>query len=219
MLASNTERRADEQSDYNWFALHTRTNFEKKVVCQLGEKRIQNFLPLLSARHTWSDRQRLVYQPLFPGYVFVRIAPIQETRIVVLRTVGVIGFVGIRGIGTPIPDGEVQAIQTALEQRVPFQLYPFLSIGQRVRIRGGCLNGMEGFLIAINAHKSLVISVQLIQKSVAIEINGYDVEPIRSEGPLWHPPRISPRIDRLVGLKDKGIQRSGQPNRNGQSVL
>ena len=212
MLATVTEPKSNEQGEYNWFALHTRASFEKKVASQLGEKSIENFLPLLATRHKWSDRNRLVHQPLFPGYVFARIVALQEKRIAVLRTIGVLGFVGIRGIGTPIPDSEVQAIQTLLGQRVPFQLYPFLSVGQYVRIRGGCLDGIEGLLKAINGNKSLIISVELIQKSVAIQINGYDVEPIRSEGPLCRQPRISPQMEHFVGMKDKGIQRSGVTN-------
>jgi transcription antitermination factor NusG len=161
-----------------WFALHTRTRFERTVVSELREKGIETFLPLLPARHKWSDRQRIVHEPLFPAYVFVRITPVQDKRIAVLRTIGVTNFVGVRGVGTPIPDAEIQAVHTVLEQCVPFQFYPFLNIGKRVRIRGGCLDGIEGVLTAISGNESMVVSVQLIQRSIAMRITGYQVEPV-----------------------------------------
>ncbi len=159
-----------------WFAARTRSNFEKKVASQLQEKCVQTFLPLQSTRRKWSDRQCWVDQPLFSGYVFVRIDPTQEMRVAVLRTMGVTEFVGSRGVGTPIPDSEIHAIRTLLSQRIEFQLCPYLRIGHRVRIRGGCLDGIEGILTAVNGDKSLVISVQSIEKSLAIRIQGYEIE-------------------------------------------
>jgi transcription antitermination factor NusG len=164
----------DESS---WFALRTRPRFEKKVAAELHEKRIKTFLPLYSATHQWSDRRRVVHLPLFPGYAFVHLAPRLHDRISVLRTNGVISFVGARGVGTPIPHDEIEAVQTVLEQRVLFEPYPYVSVGQRVRIRGGSLDGITGFLTAINNDASLVISVELIQRSVAMRITGYNVEP------------------------------------------
>jgi transcription antitermination factor NusG len=166
-----------ESSHLNWFAVHTRARFEKKIVFGFKEKGIETFLPLLSTKHRWSDRNSIVHVPLFPGYVFVRISAIQNIRIAVLRTMGVSNFVGEGGVGTPIPDCEIQAIQTLLDQDAPFQLYPFLTVGRRVRIRGGCLDGIEGILTAINGNDSLVVSVQLIQRSIAVRLTGYHVEP------------------------------------------
>jgi transcription termination/antitermination protein NusG len=163
-----------------WFAVHTRTRFEKKVALQLHEKHIETFLPLFSAKHKWNDRQQIVQEPLFPGYVFVRISPVMNSRVAVLRTIGVMQFVGHRGIGSPVPAAEIQAIKTVLEQRIPFLLYPYMNVGQRVRIRGGCFDGTEGILTAINGDDSLVISVQLIQRSIAMRITGYQVEPVGS---------------------------------------
>ena len=174
--SSTALRREADQSA--WFAVHTRTRFERTVVSERREKGIETFLPLLPARHKWSDRQRIVHEPLFPAYVFVRITPAQDKRIAVLRTMGVTNFVGVRGVGTPIPDAEIQAVHTVLEQCVPFQFYPFLNIGKRVRIRGGCLDGIEGILTAISGNESMVVSVQLIQKSIAMRITGYQVEPV-----------------------------------------
>ena len=166
----------------SWFAVHTRPRFEKKVAAQLLEKHVETFLPLFPATHRWHDRQQIVQEPLFPGYVFVRISPVMNTRIVVLRTTGVIHFVGHRGIGSPVPASEIQAIKSVLEQRIPFLLYPYVNVGQRVRIRGGCFDGIEGILTAINGDDGLVISVQLIQRSIAMRITGYQIEPVGSGG-------------------------------------
>jgi transcription antitermination factor NusG len=198
-----------ESNPFDWMAVLTRTRFEKKVCAELKEKGIETFLPLYSAKHKWSDRQAVVQLPLFPGYVFARIAPRQEERIPVLRTLGVMGFVGARGIGTPIPESEIQAVQTLLEQRVPFQLYPFLNIGHRVRIRGGCLDGIEGILTAINGDESLVVSVQLIQRSIALQINGYEVEPVRTAVPIVNRNSSLTRKSALIAEANNEIHPTG----------
>jgi transcription antitermination factor NusG len=161
-----------------WFAVQTMPRHEKKVSAELEAKQIQSFLPAISELRQWSDRKRMIESPLFPGYVFVRIAAQSSARIAVLRTNGVVGFVGVRGAGTPIPECEITAIQAVLTQQVPFRAHPFLNIGQRVRIRGGALDGIEGILDAVKGDQSLVISVELIQRSLAVRIAGYHVEPI-----------------------------------------
>lgn len=200
-----------EPDEFAWFAVHTRSRFEKKVVSELRDKGIETFLPLISAKHKWSDRQRLIHLPLFPGYVFVRIAAMQGARIAVLRSIGVTNFVGVRGVGTPIPDAEIQAIQTVLEQRVPFQLYPYMQIGQLVRIRGGCLDGIEGILTSICGDESLVVSVQLIQRSIAMRISGYQIEPARSAGNSTESSEQILRGESLV-IKDAGVRQPGSRN-------
>jgi transcription antitermination factor NusG len=160
-----------------WFAVQTRPRYEKKVALELQEKGIQAFLPLYSVKHQWSDRKRLVSLPLFPEYTFVHIAGDQDVRVAVLRTNGVYRFVGACGFGTPIPDEEIAAVREMLEHRIPFQLHPFLKTGQRVRIRGGCLDGIRGILTAINGDYSLVVSVELLQRSIAMRLTGYQIEP------------------------------------------
>jgi transcription antitermination factor NusG len=101
-----------------------------------------------------------------------------EKRLTTLQTPGVLGFVGIRGVALPIPAKEIEDIQTLLAQNVTCALYPFVRVGQHVRIRGGCLDGVEGLLVAKNSDRSLVVSIELIQRSVAVRIDGYDVEPV-----------------------------------------
>ncbi len=161
-----------------WYAIQTRPRHEKKAVAQLLEKQVETFLPLVSEVHRWSDRRKTLQLPLFPGYAFVRLASTGENCLQVLRTSGVLGFVGVRGKGLPIPDKQVENIRTLLRHDLPCALYPFLRAGQKVRVCGGALNGIEGILVALNADRSLVISIDLIQRSVVIRIKGFNVQPI-----------------------------------------
>lgn len=162
----------------SWFAVQTRPRFEKKVALELQEKGIQSFLPLHTAKRQWSDRKQMVSLPLFPGYTFVRIVAGQDSRVAVLRLNGVLKFVGAKGIGVPIPDDEIAAVQTVLNRQIPFQPYPYLKVGQCVRIRGGCLEGVQGILTAVNGDQSLIVSIDLIQRSIAMRVTGYAIEAI-----------------------------------------
>jgi transcription antitermination factor NusG len=167
-----------EASKARWYAVQTMPRHEKKVSAELGAKAIHCFLPTMVHVKQWSDRKKAVVEPLFAGYVFVRIDVDSSARIALLRTKGVVGLVGVRGVGVPIPESEIIAIQTVLEGRIPFQAHEFLNTGQRVRIRGGALDGLEGILQAVKGDQSLVISIELIQRSLAVTVSGYNVEPI-----------------------------------------
>jgi len=149
---------------------------EKRVAAQFEEKRVCTFLPLLGQFHKWSDRRVKVEVPLFSCYTFVRIVHTVEERQKVLHTPGVIGFVGSERRGTPIPDGQIESLRIAISGNVPCFPHDFLRAGQRVRIRGGSLNGIEGILVRRGADQSLVLSVELLQRSVAIRVEGYDIE-------------------------------------------
>ena len=164
-------------SESSWFAIQTWPRHERKVAAELGEKGVSVFLPLFGEKRQWSDRRRFVESPLFPQYVFVRIPSETSARIPVLRTNGVRGFVGKRGAGLPVPDSEIDAIRAVLAQGVPFKPHSFLNIGKRVRIRGGSLDGVVGILTAVNNDTTLVVSVELIQRSLAIRITGFALEP------------------------------------------
>jgi len=159
-----------------WFAIQTRSRSEKKVASQLEAKGIETFLPLLSEVHCWSDRRKLVHQPLFPSYVFVHIHPSPSSRPPILSTLGVCGFVGARGAGLPIPEKQILDIRTVVTNPVPFTPYPFLREGRRVRVRGGCLDGIEGTLVSKNPDYTLIVSIELLRRSLAVRINGYDFE-------------------------------------------
>lgn len=158
-----------------WFAVQTRHRFEKKVVAQLNSKSCEVYLPLLTERHIWSDRRKAVTTPLFPGYAFVHIDPSRRARQSVLQTAGLIGFVSFGGIVTAVPPKQIEDLQRLLQEKTPFALHPFVHAGQRVRIRGGCLQGLEGLLLQHERGK-LLICVESIRRSLAIEIQGYELE-------------------------------------------
>lgn len=161
----------------HWYAIQTRSRHEKMVAAQLQAGGVNTFLPLITQVHRWSDRHKTVQLPLFPGYAFVRVFPSAEARVRVLRVDGVVSFVGISGEGTPIPEVQIEDIRTLLNN-VRCTSYPFLKVGQRIRIRGGCLDGIEGILVARNGNRILVISVEPIGRSIAVSIDGYEFEPV-----------------------------------------
>jgi len=160
----------------NWYAIHTRSRHEQWITQQLQVKRVFTFLPLLQQIRQWSDRRSKVEAPLFSCYAFVRIAQATEERLKVLRTPGVLGFVGNERQGTPIPDVQIENLRTAIRGKIPCAVHPFISTGQRVRIRGGSLDGVEGILVRQGEDQSLVVSVELLRRSVSIRVEGYDIE-------------------------------------------
>ncbi len=160
-----------------WYSIQTRYRFERKVNAQLQQKGLQTFLPLLQEFHHWSDRRQPVYIPLFSGYTFARFELSAGLRIELLHTQGVIDLIGFRGVPVPIPPKQIEDLQKLLSQKVPCSLHAFLKVGQRVRIRGGCLDSLEGILEQ-RGEKNLVISLESIERSVAITIEGYELEMI-----------------------------------------
>jgi transcription antitermination factor NusG len=161
----------------NWYALLTRARHEKIVAHRLRERGVTAFLPLLTEVRRWSDRKKTVECPLFTCYVFAKLLPTNEGRLTALQIDGVFSLVGTPGEGTPIPDEQIHAVQRLIEERLPWHSYPFLKIGQRVRIRSGALDGVEGILVSRSGESTLVVSIDAIQRSLAVRIEGYDVEP------------------------------------------
>lgn len=166
------------QNNLRWYAIHTRPRHEKRVSHQLQEKGFITYLPVLNEVHYWSDRRKSVDVPFFAGYCFVRMLESSTTRLPVLRTPGVIDFLG-KGLSGAIPDKQIEDIHTALAQGSACIRHPFLRVGQRVRVRGGALDGVEGILLDLRGNRSLVISVDSILQSLAICIEGYDIEILR----------------------------------------
>jgi transcription antitermination factor NusG len=161
-----------------WYAVQTRYRFESRVAAHLQAKGLETFLPRLEEIHRWSDRRKAVGVSLFPGYVFVRLGSCASAvRMKVLRTQGVQDFVTFRGEAIPIPSKQIEDLQLLLAHNIPCALHAFLKIGQRVRIRGGCLDGLQGVL-EHNRGKNLVISIDCIQRAIAIKIEGYELEPV-----------------------------------------
>ncbi len=166
----------EPQGPAYWYAVRTRSRHEKIVVEHLTMQGFESFLPLVKRNHKWTDRTKAVELPVFAGYSFVRMFFSPRNRLRVLQTHGVVGFVGMKNLGIPIPDGQIQDIRRLLASDVPFEESPFLRIGQRVRIRGGSLDGVEGILSAQDQDQSLVLSVDLIQRSLSVKIQGYKLE-------------------------------------------
>jgi transcription antitermination factor NusG len=160
-----------------WYSIQTRYRFERKVTAQLQHKGLQTFLPLLEEFHRWSDRRQPVYVPLFSGYTFAHFDLSAGIRMQLLHTEGVIGLVSFRSVAIPIPAKQIDDLQKLLSSKVPCSLHAFLEVGQQVRIRGGCLDGLEGILEQ-RGEKNLVISIASVQHAVAITIEGYELEPI-----------------------------------------
>lgn len=158
-----------------WYSIQTRYRFERKVTAQLQRKGLQTFLPMLEEFHHWSDRRQSVHIPLFSGYTFVRFDPSSGLRIDILHTEGVIAIVSFGGLPISIPGKQIEDLQKLLSEKVPCSLHAFLKVGQPVRIRGGCLDGLEGIL-AHRGDRNLLISIASIQRSVAITIEGYELE-------------------------------------------
>lgn len=170
-----TDSRALEGS---WFAVHTRARHEKKVDTLLRGKNIDTFLPVVTKVQRWSDRKKKIEFPLFPCYTFVYVPSSAEQFVRVLRTPGIVRIVGSGCEPLPVPKEQITSIRLLLDQNVPYWEHPFLRAGQRVRVRGGCLDGLEGILTEMKSNRTLVISADPIQRSIAIRADDYDVEPI-----------------------------------------
>jgi transcription antitermination factor NusG len=159
-----------------WYAAYTRANHEKCAAEQLEQRVIEHFLPLYETVRNWKDRRKRMELPLFPGYIFVRV-PLQE-RLRVLVIPGVVRLVGFDNRPVALPDGEMEALRTLLTRRLRTEPHPYLTVGRRVRIMRGALEGMEGILIRKKGRVRLVLSIDLIRQSAMIEVDSVDVGPI-----------------------------------------
>jgi transcription antitermination factor NusG len=167
-----------EGADPNWYALMTRARNERLVVTRLEEWGIECYLPLISEVHRWKDRKKRVELPLFSCYVFVKMEMTNELRYRASNVDGAFGFVAAQGRPLPIPEEQIDWIRTLLTQQLPWSNHTFLKVGQRVRIRGGALDGIEGVLQSCNGERTLTISIDAIQRSLAMRIDGYQVEAV-----------------------------------------
>ncbi len=158
------------------FALYTRFRHEKAVYRQISEKGFEAFLPLYTAAHRWKDRVKQLVLPLFPNYVFVRMN--LEQRGTVLSTTGVYDFVRLCGVPAPVHEDEIKAVRRVVEQGLSAEPHPFLRAGDRVRVKSGPLEGLEGILVRKKNFYRLVLSVELLAKSIAVEVDVADVERI-----------------------------------------
>ncbi|HEY1754854.1 MAG TPA: UpxY family transcription antiterminator [Bryobacteraceae bacterium] len=163
------------KSPPQWFALRVRSNFEQPVSDQLSAKGVERFLPTYRSRRIWSDRIRELRLPLFPGYIFCHIPA--EERSLVLATTGVVSMLGVQGQPLPIDDAEIEAVRKMVESQSLVEPWPFLRIGQRVKVCRGPMTGVEGILLRVKDSCRLVVSVTLLGRSVAAEIDSAYVSP------------------------------------------
>jgi transcription antitermination factor NusG len=165
-------------TQFPWFAIQVRARYEQRVSEHLEGKGREWFLPLYKCRKRWSDRIKEVEAPLFPGYLFCRIN--LQDRLPILKTPGVIQIVGFNRTPIAVDESEVEAIQRMVASGIPNQPWPFLAAGDRVRIESGPLSGLEGILVDFKGKHRLVLSVTLLQRSVAVEIDSAFVTSLRS---------------------------------------
>jgi len=169
-------RLPEEYGVTRWYAAYTSANHEKRVAGQLEGRAIEHFLPLYRSVRRWSDRRVQIDLPLFPGYIFVRLA--LHDRLRVLQIPGVVRLVGFNGMPTALPDEEMEILRSGLSQRLGVRPHPFLTVGRRVRIRSGSFRGLEGILLRRKGNLRVVLSISLIQRSVAVEVDSTDLEGI-----------------------------------------
>jgi len=158
----------DNKSDRQWFALRVKSRCEKAVAAAARSKGFQEFLPLYKCRHRWSDRSKLIDEPLFPGYVFCRIHA--EDRFSLLTIPRVMHLVGIGNTPAALDDEEISAIRGALRAQVAVEPWPFLEAGERVQLSSGPLVGLEGFLVEAERQHRLVLGLSILKQSIAVEI-------------------------------------------------
>jgi transcription antitermination factor NusG len=159
-----------------WYPLQTRYQCEKKVDTALRDQGFESFAPMQFETRRWSDRTKLVESPLFPGYTFVRMEAEPQALIRVLRLPGMVRFVTSGRELVAVPNEEMETVRALVQSNTNCEPGPFPAIGEKVRIRGGCLEGVEGVLTAQTGRKEIVISVGSIQRSVKISLAGYQVE-------------------------------------------
>ena len=162
-----------------WYALYTRHQHEKAVANTLSAKGFQTFLPLYTVRHQWKDRRKQLTLPLFPCYVFVHTS--LSNRVEISRTPGVYQLVGFSGMPAPIAVEEIAAVQRAIDGSLEVEPHPFLQCGERVRVKSGALAGYEGILVRQKNLCQLVLSIQILSRSVAVEMEMSKVERLASD--------------------------------------
>ena len=158
----------------HWYAVYTIVRHEKAANSALIEKDIETFLPLREVISQWKDRRKKVLLPLFPGYLFIKST--LEDRLIILKTPGIVRILGVTGSPIPIPDEQVDAIKKLIESKLPIDPYPYYNEGKMVVVVNGPLQGVVGRILKKRASNKLILSVDLIKRSVSVEVKAEDVE-------------------------------------------
>ena len=167
---------ASEVGPLRWYATYTNPRHEKRVESQMRERLIECFLPLYRCVRRWKDRQKQLDLPLFPGYVFVRI-PLRARRSV-LTIPGVAQIVSFNGVPAPVGDEEIETLREGLARNAWMQPHPYLRVGRRVRVCSGPMAGATGILVRRKDKFRLVLTIDLLMRSVAVEVDECDIEPL-----------------------------------------
>ena len=165
-----------ETDDLRWFAVQVRTRWESSTAVLLSGKGYQTLLPTYQTKKRWNGRVKQMNAPLFPGYVFCQFDALK--RLPILVTPGVISVVGRGRVPFPVNDREIAAIQTIVTSGFQAEPWPYLEVGQKIRIEGDSLSGLEGILIQFKGNNRIVVSVSLLRRSVALEIDRDCVRPV-----------------------------------------
>lgn len=168
-------RSPSDTAEWPWYALRVKPKFEKAVAQSLAAKGFDSYLPLYKERRRWSDRVKVVELPLFPGYVFCNLDV--RRRLPALQTPGVLHFVCFDGEPAPVERSEIEALQCAAGSGAALAPWPYLREGQRVVVARGPMKGLSGILLKVRNEFRLIISVTLLQRSVAVEIDRETVRP------------------------------------------
>lgn len=168
--------RVEPEHEAPWYAAYTCANHEKRVTEQLEQRWIRSFLPTYQSVRRWKDRRKLLELPLFPSYVFVQLD--EKDRLDLLRLPGVLGLVCFQGKPAPVASAEIENLRHGLADRTVVHPHPYLKAGRRVRIRSGSMAGVEGILVRKKDCARVVLCISLLQRSVSVDIDEADVEPI-----------------------------------------
>jgi transcription antitermination factor NusG len=161
-----------------WYALYTRSRFEKKMLGELTDRSIEVFLPMREILSRWKDRKKRIWIPLFPGYIFVNHVDTPANRFRILNIPGAVRFVGLEGHANPIPEEQIQYVRRFLEASIAIDPYPYMQVGTRVEVIAGPLKGIQGILVEKRGRFRFVIQVDLIRQAVSVEIDSSDVRPL-----------------------------------------
>ncbi|MGA8220687.1 MAG: UpxY family transcription antiterminator [Candidatus Acidiferrales bacterium] len=164
-----------EEAEPHWYAAYTCANHEKRVAEQMRERSVDHFLPQYRALRRWKDRRVALDLPLFPGYVFVRVALSERLR--VLQVPSVVRLVSFGGRPVELPDEQMTRLLEGLSSKVLAGPHPYLTVGRRVRILRGALEGMEGILLRLRGSVRVVLSLELILRSISVEVDAGDIAP------------------------------------------
>jgi transcription antitermination factor NusG len=173
---------SSQNPERRWFAVYTTCRHEKRVARHMEQRQIEHFLPIYRTQHRWKDGSRVMVDlPLFPGYVFVHTD--LRDRVRVLAVPGVVSIIGTTSRPAPLPDFEVEALRAGLDP-TRAEPHPLLTLGQRVRIKAGPLAGVEGIVARKKSALKVVLTLSLLMQSIAIEVDGDDVELTDTSSPL-----------------------------------